>query len=300
MSARLWSLPMSTLTVTGPDALAWLNGLVTQELGGAEAPRGVAEPSFFLTKQGKIRASLVVLREETERITVGIVNLDESSSSEKGSEAIGAFRTSAETLRQELDHYLVMEDAEIEVDTQARWFFGRARSEEREGFGDAVYAFPLLGPDAFWAVERGGPLSSRDVPRTGADWDALRVEFGLPWFGMDYASSDNPHEAGLERAYVSFSKGCYLGQEVVCMQEMRGKVKRRVVRLCAESAAPELRAGTPVTSEAGDAIGVITTAHGSRALAMLKAPHETPGSSVLALGARFRVSLLEPGTVWAV
>ena len=51
----------------------------------------------------------------------------------------------------------------------------------------------------------------------------------MPRFGVDFDDKTYPQEAQLEKVAVSFDKGCYLGQEVVCMLEMRGHVKRKLV-----------------------------------------------------------------------
>jgi folate-binding protein YgfZ len=100
----------------------------------------------------------------------------------------------------------------------------------------------------------------------------------------------NPHEASLDRRSVSWDKGCYLGQEAVCMLEMRGKVKRRLVLVALEGGAlPE--PGTPVTDMAGRAIGETRSATrsalfgGGIALALL-ADSATPVGTRIALGAR--------------
>src|SRR5206468_3733442 len=49
-----------------------------------------------------------------------------------------------------------------------------------------------------------------------AGWEALRVSRAIPRFGADFDGATYPQEVGLEKTAVSFSKGCYLGQEVVC------------------------------------------------------------------------------------
>jgi folate-binding protein YgfZ len=96
---------------------------------------------------------------------------------------------------------------------------------------------------------------------TPAAWATLRVERNFPEFGTDFDAKDRPHEAALDRRAVSWNKGCYLGQEEVCMQDMRGKVKRSVRML-----ALDVPRGTPVPSGvtfvtgAGDAAGNITSA----------------------------------------
>jgi folate-binding protein YgfZ len=116
-------------------------------------------------------------------------------------------------------------------------------------------------------------------------WRLLRLRHGFPEFGTDYGADDNPHEAALDRRAVSWDKGCYLGQEVVCMQDLRGKVKRRLAVLeiaGTEPPAPD----SPVAAEGSDEpIGAIrsavvrgaATATGAApsvlAFARLKAPH---------------------------
>jgi folate-binding protein YgfZ len=118
----------------------------------------------------------------------------------------------------------------------------------------------------------------------GRGWLSLRLESGWPEFEVDYGDSDNAHEAALDRRAVSWSKGCYLGQEVVCMQDMRGKVKRRVVPFELTGSEPPLP-GVEVSSTAGESIGRVTSAvqtEGGRVLGlgMLKAPHFEQGSAV--------------------
>jgi folate-binding protein YgfZ len=114
-----------------------------------------------------------------------------------------------------------------------------------------------------------------------ADWEAFRIQHAFGRFGVDFSENGNPHEAALDRRAVSWSKGCYLGQEVVCMQDMRGKLKRRLVALVVETA--ELpAAGALVTSTASgntETAGEVTSAALSPltgkavALARLKAPY---------------------------
>ena len=104
-------------------------------------------------------------------------------------------------------------------------------------------------------------LAHAEGRRLGAeDWTRLRLERGFPEFGVDYDGSDRPHEAALDRRAVSWSKGCYLGQEVVCMQDMRGKVKRsvRVLRLDAPPEA-RLEAGAAIVDANGGVAGRVSS-----------------------------------------
>lgn len=61
--------------------------------------------------------------------------------------------------------------------------------------------------------------------------EALRIEGGQPRFGIDFTSENIPLEAGLKNLAISFTKGCYVGQEVICRIDSRGKPKQRLVRL---------------------------------------------------------------------
>jgi aminomethyltransferase len=55
---------------------------------------------------------------------------------------------------------------------------------------------------------------------------ALRLEQGIPWFGYDFGDKQIPHEAGLEHSHISYTKGCYTGQEIVERVRSRGQVNR--------------------------------------------------------------------------
>ena len=55
---------------------------------------------------------------------------------------------------------------------------------------------------------------------------ALRLEQGIPWFGYDFGEKQIPHEAGLQDSHISYTKGCYTGQEIVERVRSRGQVNR--------------------------------------------------------------------------
>jgi len=110
----------------------------------------------------------------------------------------------------------------------------------------------------------------------GAEWDALRIEAGRPVFGIDMGADTIPLEAGLEDRAISFTKGCYVGQEVIVRVRDRGhgRVARRLVGLVspagAEPAGTVIAAGDTVRVEADD-VGRVTSAAHSTALASLVA-----------------------------
>jgi aminomethyltransferase len=102
---------------------------------------------------------------------------------------------------------------------------------------------------------RGALLSAGLTPIDEAAYDYLRIEAGLPRFGRELTLDYIPLEAGLWDD-VSFSKGCYVGQEIIARMESRGKLAKRLVRLRADApvaAGAEIAAG-------GRVVGSITSA----------------------------------------
>ena len=291
----------TTLTVTGKDRLTWLNGLVTCDL--AKRAPGDAVYGLFVAKNGRVLADVAVVVDET-RVLLSVP------------------ASQAEALRAHLDHYLIMEDAEIARSADESGTFGvyavhgpRARDVlaavrtaggvggelDRTGLGGAiVLAGKERERDVRAALERvvaevGGAFGDERA------WDALRLERAVPRFGIDFDGATYPQEAGLEKTSVSFSKGCYLGQEVVCMLEMRGKVKRKLVALALDSGSVPPR-GTTVTAVDGANAGEITSATasptlgGTVALAMVKAAQIEPGTVLDVGGTRATVVALPSGS----
>jgi len=251
-----------TLLVTGPDRLAWLEGLVTCEL--KKLAVGAGTWGLVLNRQGKIQSSVWVVAAE-EQLWLAF--------------APGT----GDAMLAELGRMLIMEDAELGAPPVAhRWFslHGPAAAElaaswAREvGGASASIDFTGLGGAALVVPESAERLilAHAEGRRLGADdWTRLRLERGFPEFGVDYDTSDRPHEAALDRRAVSWSKGCYLGQEVVCMQDMRGKVKRsvRVLRLEAPPDA-RLELGASLVRANGDVAGRVSSlAFSARAEAWL-------------------------------
>jgi tRNA-modifying protein YgfZ len=117
-----------------------------------------------------------------------------------------------------------------------------------------------------------------DVDEAAAE--VLRVEAGRPRYGIDVDDTVIPQEAGLNERAVSFTKGCYVGQETVARLHYRGKPNRhlRGLRLSAPAAhGDELRLGERVVGRIGTA--VVSPRHGPVALALVRR-EAGPGASV--------------------
>jgi tRNA-modifying protein YgfZ len=280
------------MVVTGRDRVTWLNGLLTCDLPAAKP--GDAVYGLAVAQKGRILSDLIVIL-EPERAVVLVR------------------KVAAASLAETFDRHLMMEDAELvtEFDRfRVALLHGPAsavvleRARSAGASGGLLDLTGLGGAVIFWEkardstvrdamaqalVEVGGVFGDQD------GWGALRLERAVPSFGVDFDTTTYPQEAGLETRAVSFSKGCYLGQEVVCMLQMRGHVKRKLVALVWDDGTPPAPS-THVLDEAGATdVGHVTSAGWSPtlgkpvALAMVKFSLATPGQVLKVEGRTARV-----------
>lgn len=277
----------AVLRVTGEDRISWLNGLVTCDL--AAAKEGDAAYGLAVSPKGRIIADLTVVPRENDALVV-------------------LPRSTIDEVRTSLEHYLVMEDAEIVAESEpfslffahgprspevlmaARAAGGHGGIVDSTGLGGAIVIADALHVNAVKsamgdAVTRLGGAMGDDAMGDDAAWEVLRIERQVVKFGAEFDAKTYPQEASLEQRAVSFSKGCYLGQEVVCMLELRGHVKRKIVGLRLSSGViPPV--GSSVTTEDGAIVGAITsacwspTASAVLALAMIKRASSEVGTSL--------------------
>jgi len=285
MTLGFRALSWDAIDAAGSEAASWLGGIVTGDVPGAVD--GGASWSLLLSKQGKIQGELVLTRPSELSVSINV----------RGGDAAG--------VRAALDHYLVMEDVELGEVKQATWAilvaadleFVRSRLAERAGLSVSLAPFggtsTVLVRSELEVTELRAVLAEFADDLSPGAWDDARVGLGLPEFGIDYDVGDNPHQASLERRAVSWKKGCYLGQEVVFMQDARGKVKRRLVRVVGASPA-ELEPGARVTTAQGEEVGRLTTVGAGRALARIDAPHFEAGGLLVA-GIPVAVEALDVG-----
>jgi folate-binding protein YgfZ len=139
---------------------------------------------------------------------------------------------------------------------------------------------PSAGLAKLWSCLRTGGAT----PVGSASLEAFRIAEGIPAYGIDMVERDLPQETAQMRA-LHFSKGCYLGQEIVERIRMRGNVHRHLRPL--ELAGPAPASGTELTLEDGTVAGTITSAaelslkNGARvfALGMMRAEAEAKSQS---------------------
>ena len=100
---------------------------------------------------------------------------------------------------------------------------------------------------------------------------ALRLEQGIPWFSYDFGEKQIPHEAALEKSHISYTKGCYTGQEIVERVRSRGQVNRR-------------RVGLRFAGDAVPSSGEVLTADGKEAGYVTRAAFSPMMSCAIGMG----------------
>jgi folate-binding protein YgfZ len=131
-----------------------------------------------------------------------------------------------------------------------------------------------------WLILGGGEVLDARPEGTEVDGEEVerwRIEAGIPRWGAELDETILPAEAGLTETHVSFTKGCYPGQEPIARQHYRGKVNRRLRVLEVENATPgdEVRLGEKV-------VGRITSSVRGRALGYVRV--EVPEDAELDIG----------------
>jgi folate-binding protein YgfZ len=155
-------------------------------------------------------------------------------------------------------------------------------------------AFVLHVPSEAAPAVRGSLLAAGAEELSRAAFDALRVEQGRPWYGVDVTEENLLHETGLVREYHSAAKGCYVGQEVIARLEARGGHVNKLLRglRLARPVAP----GAAIRADDRD-VGRVTTAAvsprlGPIAMGYVHRSRFEPGTRVEVDGAEATVEAL--------
>ena len=242
----------SLFWAVGPDAISFLQGVLSQDVE-ALAPGEVAR-SFLLQPRGKLEALLWILRGEDR---VGIVT--------------GAAR--AEETRLALSRWRLRVDVDLEPDPREVfdvWGPDSAGLDAGGGWRDESGVLVAEVRDAPLRHRLVAGLDRADLQDRGlraigeGAYTVLRIETGLPLMGVDVDGKTIPQESGLVPEAVSFTKGCFLGQELVARIDSRGRVNRnlRGVRMLGGAVPP---VGAKVVGP-GKVVGTLTSVGESPAL----------------------------------
>jgi folate-binding protein YgfZ len=238
------------VAVDGEDARSWLNGQMTNDL--KRLTPGGSVYGLVLTPKGRVLAELLVHERE-------------------GAIELVTPRASWPALREQLEKYIIMEDVTLrETDLEVTTVAGeRATLPDPMPSSDVCSfrsermgpTFEVLTRGPATSAVRGALTATAEALGGGAvddtGWELARIRLGIPRFAVDFGERSYPQEAGLKRRALAFDKGCYLGQEVVCMLENRGQVARSLVQLEVEG---HVAAGAPVLDAGGEVVGELTSA----------------------------------------
>lgn len=231
----------SLVSIRGVDAQTLLQDVIT--CGVDDLPEGVARPGALLTPQGKIMFAFLLSRDGEDGFLFDMT---------KGQADGFIKRMTMYRLRAKADISIADERA-----VHAAW---DCDSEpgflEDTRFRNGPAVFRYYGP-------------SLPVTASQSDYERLRIENGIAEAESDYALSDVfPHDVLMDlNGGISFSKGCFVGQEVVSRMQHRGTARRRVVILSAAAPLPE--PGTGLMS-GGRNIGTVGSVADTMGLAVAR------------------------------
>jgi folate-binding protein YgfZ len=257
---------------TGPDRVRYLNAVLTNNVRDLKPGEGTT--SLLLNPQGHILAEIAtfVMADRILAVTYATARERAAATLEKFiimddvtmedvTDQLGAISVegarAADVLRSlgapSLDSLSEMGHAEAHISGISCRMFRRSPgdipgAEFVAQRGDLPKLWQTLVQAA--RAAGGGPIGYDAL-------NILRLEAGIPWFGYDFDETVIPHEAGLEISHVSYTKGCYTGQEIVERVRSRGHVNRRRVGVAFTGDAvppaktPLLAGGTEGSAEVG-------------------------------------------------
>src|SRR5215469_2462001 len=281
------------LKFTGPDRVRYLNAILTNNIKDLAAGQGTI--SLLLNPQGHILAemetyaftnhhlcvSYAMIREQLNQWMDKYIIMDDVTLADETARwgTLALEGPKAVAVVKELTGVDLRQLQELSiVDARLLPYHPVAAASAAEG------APPSIGPVPCRLVKRSpGGVAGAEFVVERADLQTLwwilaeaarrhgggpagytalsgqRLAQGVPWFGYDFGEKQIPHEAGLENSHISYTKGCYTGQEIVERVRSRGHVnRRRVSLLFSGDAVPE--PGFPLTADDGKEVGSVTRA----------------------------------------
>jgi len=236
----------SVIVIDGPEAEHFLQNLITTDLDSL--PAGEARPGALLTPQGKIMFDFVISRRGEAGFSIDCRNDVVDDLVRRLT--MYKLRAKVTISKQEQELVLVQwQDDSSGSSTDSGWLSDRR--------------FPAEA--SVWR----GYFADAAPTATAAEFDVLRLSFGIAESGVDYPLSDAyPHDILFDQnGGVGFRKGCYVGQEVVSRMHHRGTARRRIMLVEAMSDLP----GPGIEIRAADrAIGTLGGAAGRRGLAIVR------------------------------
>lgn len=270
-AAAWW--PREVIEVSGPEAVSFLQGQLSQDVESLAL--GDAAWSFLLEPQGKVDALLRVVRVAPDRM---LLHVD---------------RGYGEAVVARIERFKLRVKADVRLlDWRVLAVRGPGASAPTD-VADGVVVAPAghPGADGYDVLGASPPVPEGVAVVDLAFFDAVRIEAGLPTLGVDLEAGAIPAETGLVDQAVSFTKGCYTGQELVARIDSRGgRAPTRLVGLVAPSDSTILAGDDLVVG--GVSAGRVTSLVGPPirtqhiGLAIVKRSIETPVEAVAGKGDR--------------
>src|SRR5277367_2688491 len=239
--------------LSGPDRVRYLNAIVSNDVKTLGEGRGTL--ALLLNPQGHILAELEIyalrdrllvlshasVRERTVATLDKFIIMDDVTLSDV-SEQFGSFAVEgpragiviAGACGLALEGFSEHAVAEVQIDGVACHLIRHAHF----GLPGAEIIAPREHLGVLWKNLRASVLVQHGAAIGMRALNSLRLEAGIPWFPDDFNDTVIPHEAALEATHISFTKGCYTGQEIVERVRSRGQVNRRRVQLTFSSVEP--------------------------------------------------------------
>src|SRR5271167_4688449 len=261
------------LSFTGPDRVRYLNAILTNDI--KTLPAGQGNVSLLLNPQGHILAeietyalpeslfcaSYAMIRERLIEVVNKYIIMDDVTLTDE-SQRFG-------TLAIEGPRAAAVAQAIAGIDLSALAELGRMEATvasipcwitKRSPGGVAGREFLVEREKLanLWGVLLESVKKHGGSPMGYAALSAQRLAQGVPWFGYDFGEKQIPHEAGLQDSHISYTKGCYTGQEIVERVRSRGQVNRRRVDILFEGTGVPV-AGETLTAD-GKEVGYVTRA----------------------------------------
>lgn len=274
--------PVCVLHARGADAQAFLQSQFTNDLG--KMTTGGSVYGLWLDRKGRVLADSWVIRGK-----------------EKDEFLVVSLNSAAPVIAGHLEAHIIADEVEIADETGA-W---RGVALVGPGSGDALasvarpgFTFPgrrSAGENHEWILPAGewaeAEATIAGLPAPGPQaLELLRIRAAIPRIPADIGPSDLPNEGGLDRDAISYSKGCYTGQEVMARVKALGRVRRRLVLVGGEGDAPAVPAALwSGEARAGEIRSVAPAGGGFEGLALVPAAAQGPFS--LEPGAKPRVAI---------
>jgi folate-binding protein YgfZ len=234
------------LEFSGPDRVRYLNAILTNNIKDLRENHGSV--SLFLNPQGHIQAeietyafgdalfciSYAMIRERLMEGLEKYIIMDDVTLTDRTGDyaSLGLEGPKAAALVKELANVDLggmsdLESREVLVGAIPCRVIRRTPGEHSA----ADFVVRRANAEAVWNVALAGTQKMGGGPAGYTALNALRLEQGVPWFGYDFGDKQIPHHAGLQDSHISYTKGCYTGQEIVERVRSRGQINRVRVSL---------------------------------------------------------------------